>query len=284
MKRATQEQEATVIEAYRSGLSAKASAAKANLSERTCFAILDRNGIQKRSMSEAKRRYAVNEAFFSEDLNHVSAYWLGFLHADGNLCGNTLTLRLKVGDALHVESFKKALRAEQPIEYGTAKLKNKRFPYCQIRITSKTLAQVLEHRGIVPNKSHRRALPRVPVELRQHFWRGVFGGDGTIAHGKKWVVSLVGTKQTTQSFAAFLCKATGVHKTPKKSKGCFRVAYGGVALPQLVVRELYTGEVALLRKARLAEKLLNAPFQVETRFSRRYISNILRRAETYSVC
>ena len=58
------------------------------------------------------RKYNLNENFFDE-LNEKSAYWLGFLYADGYVSSyeNSIGISLKSEDINHLEKFKNFLNS-----------------------------------------------------------------------------------------------------------------------------------------------------------------------------
>jgi hypothetical protein len=86
-----------------------------------------------------------------------------------------LSIALQHGDEEHLRTLEQDLRGsrspERDLRYGRVRLVWR----------SKYLAQQLINLGIPPRKSGCDFLPSFPAALAQHFWRGVFDGDGCLA-------------------------------------------------------------------------------------------------------
>ena len=65
-----------------------------------------------------KRTYQVNDNFFS-NLSEKSAYWLGFIYADGYISKteNCIRITLSDKDEKHLLKFKEDIESESPITY-----------------------------------------------------------------------------------------------------------------------------------------------------------------------
>ena len=98
-----------------------------------------------------------NNAFKSIDSENT-AYWIGFLAADGSVKAdrNRLMLGLAQRDKLHIEKFKKFINADEAITDRNVLCGNngKRYPSSSITISSKLLVDDLAQYGIVSDKSH----------------------------------------------------------------------------------------------------------------------------------
>src|SRR5947209_1873680 len=81
--RIPREHEDIIIELYLAGVTLEEAAARFGYSPGTVINVLKRRAITRRSLSEAQRRYAVDESFFDYIDTEDKAYWLGFLTADG---------------------------------------------------------------------------------------------------------------------------------------------------------------------------------------------------------
>lgn len=129
------------------------------------------------------RKYTLNEEFFDE-LNEKSAYWLGFLYADGYVRkrkSSELRLKLKEDDKSHIEKFNNDLGSNSPIKYYSDGKSNS----CYVSINSNKLVSKLFELGCVQNKTQEIRLPNIPNEFINHFIRGYFDGDGSIYKVKK---------------------------------------------------------------------------------------------------
>lgn len=129
--------------------------------------------------------YNVDVSFFSR-LNPETAYWAGFMAADGNVYINPkfpskgqLVLALSNKDIDHIKMFKTAISAEQPIEDV------KRSNTSRLRICRMEMVRDLADWGVVPCKGTNMIWPDLPDGLKCHFLRGYFDGDGSISLAKR---------------------------------------------------------------------------------------------------
>lgn len=129
-----------------------------------------------------KRKYDFNENFFENLNNKNSAYWAGFISADGNLSksSNNLKIELKSTDIDILEKFKTSLDAEQPIIIidRLDKRTNKIYSSCQINICRVKFYNDLIRHGITPNKSTNLRVPQINSDLLHYYVKGWADGDG----------------------------------------------------------------------------------------------------------
>lgn len=130
-----------------------------------------------------KRTYNVNDSFFNE-LNEKSAYWLGFIYADGYISKteNCIRITLSVKDEDHLLKFKKDIISESPITYHMNRYSEK-YPLtkkARISIFSKQIKEQLRLLGCSSAKSLTCSFPAISRELIPHFIRGYFDGDGSV--------------------------------------------------------------------------------------------------------
>lgn len=146
------------------------------------------------SLLREKRGFTLDESVF-ETITDDSAYWLGFLLADGNVHRNTVTLNLKTGDTAHLEKFRAFVGGNQVISVKKD-VRMSGYAFGSIKI-----AKDLEKWGITPNKSL-TAKPHEDLKMNRHFWRGVVDGDGTLYKDRNGV-GLCGTEAVCQGFVEF---------------------------------------------------------------------------------
>lgn len=130
-----------------------------------------------------KRIYQINDSFFNE-LNEKSAYWLGFLYADGYISKteNCIRITLSAKDENHLLKFKKDIQSESPITYHMNRYSEK-YPLtkkARISVFSKQIKQDLFNLGCSSAKSLICTFPNLSKELIPHFIRGYFDGDGSV--------------------------------------------------------------------------------------------------------
>lgn len=169
-------------------------------------------GILKRSKERIK--YSYNEECFSNLEDEETAYWIGFLYADGTIGkGNgqyKIALTLKESDLEHIKKFCKYLQtSEERITYiNSTKAYN-------ITIGSYTLWKKLVDLGFT-NKKSWDAKPPELLKNNRHFWRGVIDGDGSLLSKKRKErntlrnsVEICGTPDTVIEFIIFCEENTG---------------------------------------------------------------------------
>jgi hypothetical protein len=159
---------------YEAGQSTKQIAVCFGVGGGTVYDRLKTMRVAFRSPSVSKRFYLVNEGAFSRIGTEETAYWLGFLYADGSVWGSRyVALWLKEKDAGHVERFRRFLGSGHPIRFD---LKRKA---AGITVASKRLSDALVEQGCTPRKSLKLSFPVLLPELESHFIRGYFDGDGS---------------------------------------------------------------------------------------------------------
>lgn len=125
---------------------------------------------------ERVKKYSFNENYFEQITEPEQAYWLGWLHSDGNVMDNyTIRLRLKSDDKEILELFNKALNSNVEIktEYSSTTESS------NLTLCSKKMYTDLSKYGIVPNKTESiKFIEFEDIELTKAYIRGLFDGDG----------------------------------------------------------------------------------------------------------
>jgi hypothetical protein len=198
--------EAALVAGYAEGTTTYKLARQFGVSVQTVCNIMHRRGVPMRSVSARHRFYSLDETAFDE-INEASAYWIGFLTADGNVRYNrdgccVISLGLAEKDAAHVELFREFLGTSKPIRRFVAK----GFGMAKLEVYSAALGRRLAEFGVTPRKSLTAKV--VGLEDNRHFWRGVVDGDGTVGivrqHGEAPILSLVGSKDMMLQFADYV--------------------------------------------------------------------------------
>lgn len=128
-------------------------------------------------MTLFKRKYPINERVF-DNITPESAYWIGFLYADG-ACANENKIRLwqQIKDLDVLRKFKNFLQT------GSRPIKRKEqdgFVYAGLEVRSWRLHNKLKPYEVTFNKHlrHRVHVDLLQKDVRRHFIRGIFDGDG----------------------------------------------------------------------------------------------------------
>lgn len=124
-----------------------------------------------------RKTYTVNHNCFSVPTPE-SAYWAGFLAADGNVDEEyRVRLMLHASDLRHLEKFQAFTCSNHKISINTTK-----YNRASLEFKSEQMVKDLEYFwNITPRKSKTLQAPNVTdPALLNHFLRGYFDGDGTI--------------------------------------------------------------------------------------------------------
>lgn len=134
------------------------------------------------SPSQAKRKYPFREDAFDVIADESTAYWLGFLCADGCVVlrrgSGEVHLVLQKKDIPHLERYRVFMQTQAPIR------KEARYETYRVSLYSFRLAAALNDLGCTPRKSLSLQLPALTDMLLPHFVRGYFDGDGSAYWGK----------------------------------------------------------------------------------------------------
>ena len=273
-RRLTPEQQEWTRNAYAGGMSSLKVAAALGVNKRLILDQLKSDGIPRRSMSEAKRKYPLDESLFDQP-TAAGRYWIGVLMTDGCVhwkrAAHTaiVSLGFAYRDVGHVEKFRTFLGTEQPLflnpEDSTTTFTMNGKPYestkhgrAEISVASVRLAEALARYGVVPRKKHGATVSL--LENDRDFWRGAIDGDGTVGmhrDGKFPFLGFYGSKPLVTQFSRYL-GTIGTKREPSVrptgSIWCCTISGGHAAE---AVRHLYDGcAVALDRKMAVAERVM----------------------------
>lgn len=145
------------------------------------------------------RRYKLTDCIFNKVNTQDTAYWLGFLYADGCVIENNKVIQLNLSekDMLHVETFRDFVGSTHPIRIQAAVESGfAGGSMCKIAFRSEKMYNDLVKLGCTPRKTNDIRIPfnKIPKGLVRHFIRGYFDGDGCV-HVRK------DTGKTTVCFA-----------------------------------------------------------------------------------
>lgn len=106
-----------------------------------------------------------------------SAYWAGFIAADGCITGGYLKICLHYQDINHLEKFKKFVKSTHKISSNTEKYNRAEIGF---KLSQQMKDDLLLNYNIGPNKSLTYEMPILPSDCLWPFIRGYFDGDGCI--------------------------------------------------------------------------------------------------------
>lgn len=226
-----------IIRKYEGGKSARQLSFEYDAVDVTITSLLQRHGVFIRNRSDAKRTNQIKEDVF-DIITEESAYWIGFILADGNVYhpkkrSKQLNIGLAERDWEHLEKFKRFVGSNKSLYY------NKGGVF--LSIYSNRIVEKLAEYGIVPRKSKIAKVPEI-LKNNRHFWRGMVDGDGWISERQdgSTVLGLCGTPDIVCGFKRFIeSRVWYVSEIPdvklyQKTPHFWEIKYGGLYVRNLL--------------------------------------------------
>lgn len=186
--------------------------------------------IQRHNILERRvKKYYHNDNFFSDNTNE-SAYWAGFIAADGCIIKNRIRIKLKSTDENHLISFIKSINSNCKVLHSIGK-RNETITYSSlVSITSKKMIEDLSNiYNITENKSFTLQPPLISdTNLIHSFIKGIFDGDGTIYYkdNRYYCIVFYGTKTINSWIKEIIDNLMGVNSGSiykKKNIFCYEM-------------------------------------------------------------
>jgi len=216
----TDEQEEVIAQDYLSGISERKLAIKYNVSRECIHGALCRQDVEFRTPAERNRLYELDNTVFDSIDNEHTAYWLGFLFADGNTNGRSLNITLKGSDYEHLVKLASFLGSTRPIRQFT----EGKYTKTNLQVTDQHLFDRLQELGITPFKEHPlTTINSIPKGLENHFIRGVWDGDGYAATNPNNGVGFCGEKDLMLWIQKTI--ATATNDTSKRKITKHKISY-----------------------------------------------------------
>jgi len=206
-KHLTREQVQQMISEYRQGDSSGILAARYGVTHKAILGLLKRRDIPRRPQGPA-RTMPLDESVF-DNITEESAYWAGFLMADGCISyqdGHSpcISVELSSEDQAHLERFRVFLKSGHKITSCSRTDSFSTKPKARYQVRSKHLVSALSQFGITASKSASGYVRQ--LDANRHFWRGLVDGDGCLfmAKGKYPSLRLCGTEPLLMQFRSFV--------------------------------------------------------------------------------
>lgn len=202
------------------------------------------------------KRATFDETKF-DTITPSSAYWIGFLYADGCIYHNTIVLTLHEKDIEHLNKFNRFLEGNINIRYVKT-MKAYTFAFNSLYMINK-----LKSYNITSNKTF-TCIPSDTLKNNKDFWRGVIDGDGHISISSgigidkriRPRIELCGNLQTIECYRNFvhtnICKfenKIGVHSS------IFRIQTSGEKAFNISQYVYKNSEIFLDRKKDISDKI-----------------------------
>lgn len=154
---------------------------KYKICEQTIRRILKEHDVEHK---RDHRIYQFNINYFDNINDEHKAYWLGFIYADGshNLKRYSLSINLQKRDINILNKFYEDIECEKNVKLYKNKTNGKY--YANVLVQHEHLSKTLIKQGVPNNKSFKIVFPNnkiIPYDLKRHFLRGYFDGDGCIS-------------------------------------------------------------------------------------------------------
>lgn len=133
-----------------------------------------------------RKPYRMNEHAFESINDEASAYWLGFLFADGSVEeSNAVSIALNICDEEHIKKFAAWLDTDVRFTYRSrTNPSGSESKSVRIKVSSSKIKNNLIRLGCIPNKTYNMTFaPELKDDLVRHFIRGLIDGDGHVAVG-----------------------------------------------------------------------------------------------------
>ena len=234
--------------------------------DREISKILRENGIDTSYYQPRRINRNINRDYFETIDTEEKAYILGILMADGCVREkrkDQLYLSLELIDKEIIEFIKKELKLENKIKAMNRKrdyIKNEKTTYT-ITVAEQKLCSDLSKYGIVPNKTvvTERLVQNIPFDLRKHYLRGLFDGDGSIGYyNNRWSITLTNNHpEFLKDVGSWVEELLGF-KCPKVSKTSTSnmITYTGKKAGEIMKLLYQNNKISINRKQKLADQAI----------------------------
>lgn len=143
-------------------------------------------------------KHSVNHQAFSV-YNEDSAYWAGFIAADGNIGKDKTYLKVKLSakDESHLLKLCDFIERDRLLYTEFTRLADKVYECKNLVVTSRMIVDDLYRKyNIEPNKTYHLKIPiSMPAKLIRHYIRGFMDGDGSIGISRHLRVHFVSASE-----------------------------------------------------------------------------------------
>lgn len=193
-----------ILENYKQGKSINAISKEIGVSWNTVKTLLINENISLNKNVNQFQKEQNLDLLFEQIDNSDSAYWLGFLYADGSIRSgsrNEISLDLKEEDLEIIKAFHSFCGNKNRIREHIIRRDGKEFKSYVSSFSNKKVKENLMKLGCTPQKSLTLVFPtqeQVPQVFLYDFMRGYFDGDGYCRYDMeqhKYDIVILGTEQ-----------------------------------------------------------------------------------------
>lgn len=222
--------------------------------------------IQKIRNQHKKANGVSNELFKKID-NSDSAYWLGFLYADGSIRKdrNEINLDLQARDIQSIKDFHDFCNNQNAIREHKINRNGKTYISYTSGFSNHDVKENLISLGCMPKKSLILSFPtesQVPTEFLYDFVRGYIDGDGCIQYNFdkfRYQIIILGTKDFLSGLMMRLKLFEHTTISKDNTSNIYKMTICGKHYAFSLLEKLYEGsKYHLLRKFEIYEKAKRA--------------------------
>lgn len=199
-------------------------------------------------------------------INEHEAYILGFLYADGCISNNvkgkyySLVLTLSDKDEQILQDIGSSF-GKWKIKKVVSKCQTGSFNTIRLDICDVNLIQNLIKLGVTPNKTYENnsyVFDNVPHDLKHHFVRGYFDGDGSVGiYNRKCVFSTVSVNEKlTYSILHFINSELSIETKIVKDGKYYRIRMHGnprcIMIKELIYKD---ASIFMIRKKEVFDNI-----------------------------
>ena len=255
-----QKQKDFILENYKNGKSINFIAKEVGISWDTVKRFLLKEEISlNKNLNQFQKEQDLSSLFEKVD-NCETAYWLGFLYADGSIRSgsrNEISLDLKEEDLETIKAFQSFCNNKNNIREHIIKRNGKEFKSYVSSFSNKKVKENLIKLGCTPKKRLTLEFPseeQVPQEFLYDFMRGYFDGDG---YGRydlekhKYDIVILGTENFLKG-AAVRLEISDIVKIQSTNTKVFSLTFYGKENVYNFLKNLYDNDrIALNRKKQI---------------------------------
>ena len=225
-----------ILEFYKQGFNYTQISKIMQISRNTVSKYVRQVGLASIKLNHGKTTF--NNLFNKIDTEET-AYWLGFLYADGYLESSAYRIGLGSIDEEHIQKFKTFVGSENKILHEASKNSN-HSDYFRFKFSSKIVYNNLINLGVFPQKSLIVKCPdekQVSNHLFLHFVRGYVDGDGSVLLIRNQPrLYLNGTKDMLNGI---IIRMNWQEKELMKNKNIYMLHYEGKKIASIYIKQLY---------------------------------------------
>ena len=173
-----------------------------------------------------------NISYFDEIDTQEKAYFLGWIMADGcvSIRDGQYSIKIHIAkkDRYLIDEFQKAIGSSYPVSEKVSYKRGTRCESVYISATSRHMVESLERYGITPRKTGKERIPNnIPNDMKRHFLRGFFDGDGHAIFIKRqgyvnYNFGFTGPKDMLRDITSLV----GVDRSIYQKEGVCQIGYG----------------------------------------------------------